>query len=258
MHKDWKFLVLVFLFTWAIWGVGVVQSLQGTREILPNAILVLIGTFVPSLLGVYVLLKGKTFRLKNLLKELFLLRGSLFIKLLVFLWMPLIFLVSYLVSVYLFEWSFALEWLARPLEIPILFLYILVLGGPLGEEVGWRGYLLPSLLGKYSPFYASILLGLVWSLWHLPLFFIEGTVQAGIPFLLYTLYTILLTLMISSIYVLGHQRMSTGLYMHAAANTSLGVFYIIDAPVAMVMIGTLMVLSVALMYYKQRQVLIKT
>ena len=42
--------------------------------------------------------------------------------------------------------------------------------GPLGEEAGWRGFLLPRLLDRFSPLRASLFIGLIWSAWHLPLY----------------------------------------------------------------------------------------
>jgi uncharacterized protein len=45
--------------------------------------------------------------------------------------------------------------------------------GPVPEEIGWRGYLLGALETKFSLLKASLLLAAVWSLWHLPLFFIK-------------------------------------------------------------------------------------
>jgi membrane protease YdiL (CAAX protease family) len=45
----------------------------------------------------------------------------------------------------------------------------LLFGGPLGEEIGWRGWLLPRLQLRLSPLLASLIVGLVWGLWHLPL-----------------------------------------------------------------------------------------
>ena len=44
-------------------------------------------------------------------------------------------------------------------------------GGPLGEEAGWRGFLLPRLLKRFDPLLASVYLALIWGIWHLPLHF---------------------------------------------------------------------------------------
>jgi membrane protease YdiL (CAAX protease family) len=52
--------------------------------------------------------------------------------------------------------------------------YVFVFGlfqGPLAEELGWRGFLLPRLLNKYSPLIASVIAGLVWAAWHIEVFF---------------------------------------------------------------------------------------
>jgi len=42
-------------------------------------------------------------------------------------------------------------------------------GGPLGEEAGWRGFLLPRLQKRFDPLLASVYLALIWGIWHLPL-----------------------------------------------------------------------------------------
>lgn len=46
--------------------------------------------------------------------------------------------------------------------------------GPLGEELGWRGYALPRLLKCVSPLAAAGIIGVVWAIWHIPAFFIAG------------------------------------------------------------------------------------
>lgn len=53
--------------------------------------------------------------------------------------------------------------------VPFVFALTLLFGGPLGEEIGWRGWLLPSLQRRVSPLLASLFVGLIWGCWHLPL-----------------------------------------------------------------------------------------
>ena len=52
-------------------------------------------------------------------------------------------------------------------------------GGPLGEEIGWRGYALPQLLSRHSPLTSSLILGLVWGAWHAPLH-LRGVYDASV------------------------------------------------------------------------------
>jgi uncharacterized protein len=57
-----------------------------------------------------------------------------------------------------------------PLPLLVLFVYVFFLGGPLGEEPGWRGFALPRLQRRYGPLVGSLILGPIWAFWHLPLF----------------------------------------------------------------------------------------
>lgn len=55
--------------------------------------------------------------------------------------------------------------------------FILLLG-PLPEEIGWRGYALPALLNRHTALSATLVLGAMWGLWHVPLFFMPGYYEA--------------------------------------------------------------------------------
>ena len=63
-------------------------------------------------------------------------------------------------------------------EVPILeLLLVLLFGlilGPLSEEGGWSGYALPKLQAKYTALTSSLILGGLWAVWHLPLWFLPG------------------------------------------------------------------------------------
>jgi uncharacterized protein len=95
---------------------------------------------------------------------------------------------------------------------------VLLLGGPLGEEFGWRGYVLPALQEQYSWRVASLILGAVWSLWHLPLFFIADTVQSHIPFLLFMVSTIALSILFAWLFNRTRGSVLPALVLHTAVN----------------------------------------
>jgi membrane protease YdiL (CAAX protease family) len=65
----------------------------------------------------------------------------------------------------------------------IAFPVLLVLGGPLGEELGWRGYVLPTLLRHVGPVTATLLLTPMWLVFHLP-WIINRPERYGIPWAL--------------------------------------------------------------------------
>lgn len=59
---------------------------------------------------------------------------------------------------------------------------LLLVAGPLSEELGWRGWALDPMQRRFGALGASLLLGAGWAIWHLPLFLIPGTSQAALGF----------------------------------------------------------------------------
>jgi membrane protease YdiL (CAAX protease family) len=51
----------------------------------------------------------------------------------------------------------------------------------MGEELGWRGFLLSRLERRLSPRVAALAMAITWALWHLPAFFFPGLVQQQMP-----------------------------------------------------------------------------
>lgn len=63
--------------------------------------------------------------------------------------------------------------------LPFVFLQQMTIGSAMGEELGWRGYALPHLQARTNALYASIILGLLWGIWHLPLYWTVGDARAS-------------------------------------------------------------------------------
>lgn len=106
----------------------------------------------------------------------------------------------------------------------------LILGGILvstlvqaGEEVGWRGYALPRLAAHLRLGGASIVLGVIWALWHLPLFFLPGSGSDGQSFPLYLLHVTTLSVAMSWLYWKTDGSLLLVMVMHASVNNTGGI-----------------------------------
>jgi len=89
-----------------------------------------------------------------------------------------------------------------------------------GEEIGWRGYALPRLAARLGLAPASVVLGLIWATWHLPLFFIPGASTAGQSFPLYVLQVTALSVAIAFLYWRTSGSLLLVMLMHAAVNNT--------------------------------------
>ncbi len=76
--------------------------------------------------------------------------------------------------------------LQSPPYLIILLIPITIIGGGL-EEIGWRGFLLPKLLERFSPIISTLIVGCVWSIWHIPMWFVVGSNQQSIQFIPFAL-----------------------------------------------------------------------
>jgi membrane protease YdiL (CAAX protease family) len=95
--------------------------------------------------------------------------------------------------------------------------YSTLLGGPLGEEPGWRGYALPRLENAFGPVRGSLLLGLLWAGWHLPLFFYSGWTTS--PLWIYVVLVTGLSFILTYAANLAGYGVVVPIAMHATFNT---------------------------------------
>lgn len=93
-------------------------------------------------------------------------------------------------------------------------------GGQAGEELGWRGYALPRLAVRWGLGGASVLLGVVWAVWHLPLFFVEGSSTLGQSFPLYVLQVTALSVAMAWLFARTRGSLLPVMVLHAAVNNT--------------------------------------
>jgi len=114
---------------------------------------------------------------------------------------------------------------AQPAEIPI-FIIMMMIGGPLAEELGWRGILLDSFQKKWPVVTSTLVLFLVWWIWHLPLFFLPGTIQFewglfGSMFWLFAMNVFLLTILMTLAYNANQRSVLAAILIHFSYNVTL-------------------------------------
>jgi uncharacterized protein len=118
---------------------------------------------------------------------------------------------------------------SRWLAVPATFLWVLLIGGPTGEEFGWRGYLLPQLQLRIGMLRAALAIGAVTAIWHLPLFFIAGTSQSHLPFLLFAARTVALSIVSTWLYNGSRRSLLLVLLFHSSLNTWPNTLFVLEA-----------------------------
>lgn len=117
----------------------------------------------------------------------------------------------------------------RWLAVPSTFVMVLLLGGPIGEEFGWRGFSQPRLQSSLGILKASLLIGLASSFWHLPLFLIPSTPQSHLPLVVFIVRTMALSVISGWIWNRSGRGLFLILLFHASLNTWPNTLFIIEA-----------------------------
>ena len=108
--------------------------------------------------------------------------------------------------------------LAGPLLLLPLFLAILTFTDGLGEELAWRGFALPRLLTRYNALVASVVLGMIWALWHLPLLWTEGNGMFHLPVWLFLLDLTAKSILFTWVFLHTRGSVLIAMLFHGATN----------------------------------------
>lgn len=107
--------------------------------------------------------------------------------------------------------------------VPLVGLFS-VIGGPLGEEFGWRGVLLPTMLRRTSPLTAAVIVGVIWALWHAPLWtFSDFIVSLGattfVP--LYVISLVAMSIVMTVLHIRSSSSVLVAMLAHGGFNSVL-------------------------------------
>jgi membrane protease YdiL (CAAX protease family) len=169
-HQVAVFFILTYLISWLVW-IPVALFIPSEESFHPLNFLGGFGPFLSALVVTWIAETGPG--LRQWLKTIFKFRIGWRWHLLAWFVFPLI-VALFQFSLYLLfggksDFSEAQSWYLYLLNVPITALFA---GG--NEEPGWRGFALPKMLRKQTPITASLIIGVLWAGWHLPLFFTSG------------------------------------------------------------------------------------
>jgi uncharacterized protein len=217
-----RFVVLTFATTWILFLTAI--KLPAATSAVDNTpfdfrgLLVFLGTMAPGLVALLLTARAEgSDGLRMLLRRLFQRKSS-------FRWY--LFAVTYMAGIKL---AVALTLRVTTSSWPLVshepigtIVAAIVLSTPFqaGEEVGWRGYALPLLAQRLGFAWASVVLGLIWACWHLPLFFlrIAGNNEYGQPFPIWALGVTGLSVAFAWLYVRTNGSLWPLMLMHSAVN----------------------------------------
>lgn len=215
------FYTLTLVISWSFW-VPVAVSYQALIPFWPSTLFLIFGAFGPSLSAIVLATMDKG---RIPFRDLFggLLKWRVGVRwYLLALFLPAALCFSALALHVLLGGSAPQLYSPVPWYLlPVYFLLVLLFVGPMTEEIGWRWYALPRLQAERSALSASLILGSSWALWHLPLAWTGETSWPGLPFPLFALAIIALTILFTWAYNGTGGSLLIVLLFHAAINFTL-------------------------------------
>lgn len=137
------------------------------------------------------------------------------------------------------------DYLGDPWYLFILYIPMMIVGGGL-EEVGWRGFLQPALEEKFPFLFATLISGVLWAVWHIPLWFIQNASQSSFNFISFLCYCIMGAFVLAALYKVT-KSVAACIFFHAWVNVLGGMFTsdILENPIDVKLIIIYLVMIVA-------------
>ncbi len=214
-HPLILFFVLAFLLPWLVWGTSIAQSHGLLPFHIPQALAFWLGLTIATYLTAAV--TGGWPAVKDLLLRLIRWKVSPIWYMVAFLLTGVTILIA--IGVHLLVGGTNQVGVLLPLNSLVPSLLFQIFFFWLTEETAWRGFALPRLQAKYNALNASLILGLLWGLWHIPLWFIPGSFQSTIPFLGFVLSAIATSVLVTWIFNHSKGSVLIAAIFHGATDT---------------------------------------
>ena len=206
-----NFVLLTFTATWTLW--------IAASNLFPNSLALasLPGTIMPAIMALWLTKRESEQSFRDLVTRLFKWRVSVWYY---------VFALTFLAAVKLSAASlYRLDtgaWPAFGTTSLIVMLVGALLSTPVqaGEEIGWRGFMLQRLALRMGFAWASLLVGVTWAAWHLPMFFMPGGDMVGQSFPLFVLMVTALSVPMAWLYRRTDGSLLLTMIMHAAVNNT--------------------------------------
>ncbi len=213
------YFALAFAFTWSVWWLAVLEA-RGIISSLPIPAQAL-GVFGPLVAAVVLTAReGGRAELRSLMRRILRWRVPPVWYGVVILGPVLLYLSSMALEVLLGGRPPSLGALVGALPAVLLYAAYMILFVAIGEEVGWRGYALPTLQARYSALASSVILGTLWALWHLPLFFNPDLFYSDLPFVVQLAIQVAWAILFTWVFNSTGGSLFMAILMHAVLNAS--------------------------------------
>lgn len=221
-RPTWQYLALTFGIAWLAEAIIILGEQLGiltgdAGKIVASLIIILVAAPAPAYVVLFLLKKDKQeVKFKDFIKRIFHTDNVKRTVLITLVYFAVLLLITRMISFKFVEypWYYVLL-------IPLI-MVVMIYGGGL-EELGWRGFLQPSL-EKKLPFVVAVLItASVWAVWHIPLWFIQAAPQSTFNFLSFWLSCVVDSFIYAAAYKLT-KCVFTCVLIHAWLNLLGGIF----------------------------------
>ncbi|SDK58549.1 CPBP family intramembrane glutamic endopeptidase [Natronorubrum texcoconense] len=223
------FVLLTFLISWTAWGVLAVLGVKPGINL--GGVLWLLGGLGPPISAVVVTrMTDGSQSTRELLSRL--LRWQVSWR-----WYGVAVLLPGVVVISTLIFDSQIRGMNTPFPAPefaLLFVGMIVASSVIGgglEEIGWRGFALPRLQSSLDALTASVIIGVVWMVWHAPLFVVPGAVQTDLPVLPFVVQGIALAVVFTWLYNSTNGSVLLAVFLHGSFNAWVSTVWLLRADV---------------------------